>query len=162
MAQDKVDGVLSWPAPQTVKQVQSFLGLANYYRRFIKDFAKIARPLHNLVRKDQQWKWGTEEQTAFDNLKTRIESDASDYATGGVLSMECDDKKYRPVAFLSKSLNDAERNYDVHDKELLGIMRCLEAWRHYLEGAKEKVEIWTDHKNLEYFTSSKKLNRRQA
>ena len=76
--------------------------------------------------------------------------------------MLCDDEKWRPVAYLSKLLNETERNYDVHDKEMLGIMRCLEAWRHYLEGAKEQFEIWTDHKNLEYFMNAKKLNRRQA
>ena len=76
--------------------------------------------------------------------------------------MLCDDNKWRPVAYLSKLLNETERNYDVHDKEMLGIMRCLEAWQHYLEGAKEQFEIWTDHKTLEYFMNAKKLNRRQA
>ena len=90
--------------------------------------------------------------------KFRIESDASDYATGGVLSMLCDNEKWRPVAYLSKSLNPTERNYNVHDKEMLGIMRCLVAWRHYLEGAKQQFEIWTDHKNLKYFMNAKKLN----
>ena len=72
--------------------------------------------------------------------------------------MECDDEKWRPVAYFSKSLNQTERNYDVHDKEMLGVMRCLEAWRHFLEGNKAKFEIWTDHKNLEYFMTSKTLN----
>ena len=76
--------------------------------------------------------------------------------------MLCDDEKWRPVAYLSKSLNPTKRNYDVHDKEMLGIMRCLEAWRHYLEGAKQQFKIWMDHKNLEYFMNAKKLNRRQA
>ena len=76
--------------------------------------------------------------------------------------MLCDDEKWRPVTYLSKSLNPTKRNYDVHDKEMLGIMRCLEAWRHYLEGAKQQFKIWMDHKNLEYFMNAKKLNRRQA
>jgi len=67
-----------------------------------------------------------------------------------------------PCAFYSKSLNDVERNYDVHDKEMMGIIRALEAWRHHLEGVKHRVEIWSDHRNLQYFMSSKKLNRRQA
>ena len=88
--------------------------------------------------------------------------DVSDYATGGVLSMECEDKLWRPVAFLSKSLNETERNYEIHDKEMLVIIRGLEAWRHLLEGAQSKFKIWTDHKNLEYFMKAQKLNRRQA
>ena len=94
--------------------------------------------------------------------KMRIEVDASDYVTGGVLSMECKDGLWRPVAFLSKSLNETERNYEIHDKEMLAIIRGLEVWRHLLEGAQSKFEIWTDHKNLEYFMKAQKLNRRQA
>ena len=94
--------------------------------------------------------------------KMRMEVDASDYATGGVLSMECEDELWRPVAFLSKSLNETERNYEIHDKEMLAIVRGLEAWRHLLEGVQYKFEIWMDHKNLEYFMKVQKLNRRQA
>ena len=89
-----------------------------------------------------------------------MEVDASDYTMGGVLSMECEDGLWRPVAFLSKSLNEAERNYKIHDKEMLAIIRGLENWRHLLEGAKFKV--WIDHKNLEYFMKAQKLNQRQA
>ena len=88
--------------------------------------------------------------------------DASDYVTGGVLSMECEDRLWRPVAFLSKSLNETKRNYEIHDKEMLAIVRGLEVWRHLLEGVQYKFEIWTDHKNLEYFMKAQKLNRRQA
>jgi len=91
-----------------------------------------------------------------------MEVDASDYATGEVLSMECEDKLWRPVAFLSKSLNEMERNYEIHDKKMLVIIRGLEAWRHLLEGGQFKFEIWTDYKNLEYFIKVQKLNRRQA
>ena len=76
--------------------------------------------------------------------------------------MLCEDEKWHPCAFLSEGLNDVERNYDVNDKEMLGIIRALEARRHYLEGAKHELEIWTDHANLQYFMSAKKLNRRQA
>ena len=94
--------------------------------------------------------------------KMRMEVDASDYATGGVLSMEYEDKLWRPVAFLSKSLNEMERNYEKYDKEMLAIIRGLEAWRHLLEGAQSKFKIWTDHKNLEYFMKVQKFNRRQA
>jgi len=92
----------------------------------------------------------------------RVEADASEYATGEVLSMKCKDEKWRPVAFILKSLNKAERNYEIHDREMLAIVRCLDEWRHLLEGAQNKFEIWSDHKNLEYFMSSQKLNRKQA
>jgi len=76
--------------------------------------------------------------------------------------MKGSDELWRPVAFISKSLSDTERNYEIHDKEMLVVVRCLEAWRHFLEGAIMKFEIWTDHKNLEYFIKAQKLNRRQA
>jgi len=135
-----------------------FLGLANYYRRFIKDFARIAAPLHVLVRKEQKWKWEKEQEEAFGKLKAmfttepvlaipdidkdmRVEADTSDYVTGGVLSTKCEDGKWRPVVFISKLLNATEHNYEIHDKEMLAIIRCLEAWRHYLEGAKLEFEI---------------------
>jgi len=179
MQKKKVEGVLSWPAPRNVKEVQKFLGLANYYRRFIENFARIAAPLHMLVRKEQKWKWKREQEEAFEKLKTvfttepilaildinremRVEADASDYATGRVLSTKCKDGKWRPIAFISKSLNATEQNYKIHDKEMLAVIRCLEAWRHYLEEAKLKFKIWTDHKNLQYFMMSQKLNCRQA
>jgi len=168
MEEGKVEGVLGWPVPKTVKNVKKFLGLTNCYRRFIKDFARVARPMNMLTRKDKKWRWGNKQQKAFDELKKvftskpvlaapdldkefRVEADALNYATGGVLSMKCSDEKWRPVAFISKSLSDTERNYEIHDKEMLVVVRCLEAWRHFLEGAVEKFKIWTDHKNLEYF-----------
>ena len=94
--------------------------------------------------------------------KMRMEVDALDYAMGGVLSMECENELWRPVAFLSKSLNETERNYEIHDKEMLAIIRGLESWRHLLEGVQSKFEIWTDYKNLEYFMKVQKLNWRQA
>jgi len=92
----------------------------------------------------------------------RMEVDASDYATEGVLLMEYKDRLWRPVTFLSKSLNEMERNYEIHDKEMLAIIRGLESWRHLLERAQSKFEIWTDHKNLEFFMKAQKLNQRQA
>jgi len=110
MQKEKVEGVLNWPAPKNVKEVQKFLGLANYYRRFIKDFARIAALLHVLVRKEQKWKWEKKQKEAFEKLKAgfttepvlaildinremRVEADASDYATGGVLLTKCEDRK---------------------------------------------------------------------
>ena len=96
------------------------------------------------------------------NKKMRVEADASDYATGGVLLIKCEDGKWRLVAFISKSLNTTEWNYKIHDKEMLAVIRYLEVWRHYLEGAKLEFEIWTDYKNLQYFMTSQKLNHKQA
>jgi len=92
----------------------------------------------------------------------RVEADAPEYTTGGMLSMKGENDKWRLVAFISKSLNEAERNYEIHDREMLTIIRCLDKWRHLLEGAQSKFEIWSDHKNLEYFMGSQKLNHRQA
>jgi hypothetical protein len=176
----KVAGVAEWPEPLNKREVQSFLGFVNFYHRFIKDFSHHARPLFNLTRKEQKWKWDSAEASAFRKLKElvtsalvlvtpaddqpfRIELDSSNFATGMVLSqLLSEDAKWHPVAFLSKSLSETEHNYEIHDKKMLAIMRALEEWRHFLEGASHKVEIWTDHKNLEYFMSAKKLNHRQA
>ena len=92
----------------------------------------------------------------------RVEVDASEYATKEVLLIRCKDNKQRLVVFISKLLNKAERNYEIHDQEMLAIIKCLEEQRYLLEGAQNKFEIWSDHKNLEYFISSQKLNHRQA
>ena len=158
MEEEKVKGVLEWPTPKCVKNVQKFLGLVNYYHRFIEGFASIARSLHDMVKKDKKWDWMEKQEKAFKKLKEkftkepvlvtldldkkiRIEVDALDYATGGVLSMECKDGLWKLVAFLSKSLNEMERNYEIHDKEMLAIIRGLESWRYLLEGAQSKFEI---------------------
>ena len=92
----------------------------------------------------------------------RVEADASNYTIKGVLSMKCSNKLQRLVAFISKLLSDIERNYEIHDKEILVVVRCLEAWRHFLERASTKFKIWTNYKNLEYFVKVQKLNQRQA
>ena len=132
-----------------------------------------------MVKKDQKWDWTERQEEVFRELKEwfikepvlaapdldkkiRMDVDVSDYAIGGVLLMECEDGLWRLVAFLSKLLNETERNYEIHDKEMLAIIQGLENWRHLLEGAHFKFEIWTDHKNLEYFMKVQKLNRRQA
>jgi len=142
MEKEKVDEVPSWPKPKNMKDVRKFLGLTNYYRRFIKDFAQVARPMNMLTRKDVKWQWEEEQQKAFDELKRifttkpvlaapdldkefRVEADASNYATRGILSMKGPNKLWRPVAFISKSLSDTKRNYEIHDKEILAVVRCL-------------------------------------
>jgi len=128
MEKEKVNRVLSWLEPKNVKDVRKFLGLANYYKRFIKDFAQVTRPMNMLTRKDVKWVWGESQQKAFEKLKGvfttkpvlaapdldkefRIEADASNYATRGILSMKCSDNLWRPVTFISKSLSDTKRNY---------------------------------------------------
>ena len=144
MEKEKVKGVLEWLMPKCIKDIQKFLGLANYYHWFIEGFATVARPLHDLVKKNKKWEWMEKEEKAFKELKERftkepvlaapdidkkmrIEVDASDYVTGGVLSIECEDRLWRLVAFLSKSLNKTERNYEIHNKKMLAIIRGLEA-----------------------------------
>jgi len=98
-----------------------------------------------------------------DSEPFRIEADSSDFASGAVLSQQLPgEEKWHLVAFYSKSLSPVEQNYEIHDKEMLAIIRALEEWRYFLEEARHPVEIWTDHKNLEYFMTAKKLNRRQA
>jgi len=152
MEEEKVKGVLEWPTPKCIKDVQKFLELANYYHRFIEGFASVARPLHDLVKKDQKWNWTERQEKVFKeskkrfikelvlaaldiDKKMRIEVNASDYTIGEVLLMKCKDGLWRPVAFLSKLLNETEKNYKIHDKEMLAIVRGLEAWRHLLKGA---------------------------
>jgi len=176
----KVTGVCDWPTPENRTDVQAFIGFVNFYRRFIQDFSTIARPLFDLTRSDKAWNWDTKEQEAFECLKTavttapvlvspqdsepfRIKADSSDFASGAILSQQLPGgEKWHPVAFYSKSLSPVERNYETHNKEMLAIIRALEEWRHFLEGAHYPVEIWTDHKNLEYFMMARKLNRHQA
>jgi len=149
----------------------------NFYWRFIRDFSAKARPLFDLTRSEQVWTWSGKEQVAFEDLKTavttapvlvspqeldpfRIEADSLDFATRAVLSQQSTtDGKWHPVAFYSKSLSSMERNYEIHNKEMLAIIRALEEWRHFLEATTHPVEIWTDPKNLEYFMTAKKLNR---
>jgi len=176
----KVAGVRDWPIPKNWTDMQAFIGFVNFYHRFIRDFSTIARPLFDLTRSDKAWNWDTKEQDAFERLKTavttapvlvspqdsepfRIEADSSDFTSGAVLSQQLPrEEKWHPVAFYSKSLSPVEWNYEIHDKEMLAIIRTLEEWRHFLEGARHPVEIWTDHKNLEYFMTAKKLNYHQA
>jgi len=176
----KVARVRDWPTPENWTDVQAFIGFVNFYRHFIRDFSTIARPLFDLMRSDQAWNWDAKEQEAFEGLKMavttalvlvspqdsepfRIEADSSDFASGAILSQRLPgEEKWHLVVFYSKSLSPVEWNYEIHDKEMLAIIRALEEWRHFLEGARHLVEIWTDHKNLEYFMTAKKLNRRQA
>ena len=136
----KIAGVTEWPTLTNKKEVQSFLGFTNFYRRFIEGFSEHAHPLFDLTRNDSRWRWEAAEHSAFENLKRsvtaapvlispdtsrpfRIEADSSDFATGAVLSqVSAEDEKWHPVAFLSKALSPVEQNYEIHDKEMLAII----------------------------------------
>lgn len=179
MCKTKLDAVLNWPMPNKVKELQAFLGLANYYRRFITNFSRICTPLTSLLKKNSPWFWGEKQQKAFDTLKQLftsapiliypdpqkkfvLETDASDFAIGAVLSQPDSKNLLHPIAFYSRKMLPAERNYDIYDKELLAVIDALKHWRHYLQDTVLPVEVWTDHKNLEYFLQTKTLTRRQA
>jgi len=140
----------------------------------------MSKPLSNLTKKDSTWTWGKEQQNAFEVLKKafttapvlripndkdlfKLSTDASDFATGAVLSQkDMQTNLWYPVAFFFKSLDVHERNYEIYDKELLAVIRGLEEYRHHLEGHLYKVEIWLDHQNLIFFRTAQKLTRRQT
>lgn len=172
----KVESVRAWETPRSVKGVRGFLGFANFYRRFIKDFSKEVAPLVELTKKDRPFQWSPEAQEAFTRLKerfvsapillpfhpdrpTEIETDASGQAVGGVLSQQDDDGTWRPCAYFSKKMTPAEANYPIFDKELLAIVRCLEAWDHELRSV-GKFTVTTDHRNLQYFSTYRRLSER--
>ena len=172
----KVQAVANWKVPMNVSEVCSFLGLAGYYRRFIKNFARIAAPLTNLTRKNHPFAWSLREGEAFNQLKTVLQNapvlqlanqqkdyivttDASDYAMGAMLSQVRDDGEH-PVAFESRKMNPAEQNYPTHERELLAVFHALRTWRHYLLG--RKFIIVSDHHSLKYLQTQPQLSRRQA
>jgi len=174
----KVSVVKEWPTPTNVKEVQSFLGFANFYRRFIANYSRITAPLTALTTKETPFVWDKAQQGAFEELKQRftdqpillvfdpdkpitVETDASDAALGACLSQPGPSGRLQPVAYHSRKLSGAELRYDVHDKELLAIVDAYKAWRVYLEGPKHQVTVYTDHENLRFFTTSKELVRRQ-
>lgn len=175
----KVEAILSWGVPTNLKEVQGFLGFANFYRRFIKNFSRVVGPLTDLTKKGRTFAWSAACNKAFVTLKNaflrapilqpfdfdkpaRVECDASDGATGAVLSQPDATGFWRPVAYLSSRMTLAECNYDIYDKELLAIVKAFEQWRAELEGSPFGIEVHSDHKNLVYFMRSKLLNRRQA
>ncbi|KAG2009522.1 reverse transcriptase-RNase H-integrase [Coprinopsis cinerea AmutBmut pab1-1] len=170
----KVEGLANWPTPKNVKQVRQFLGFGNFYRRFIRDYSKIAKPLNDLTRKNNKFEWTSATEEAFQELKKRftsypvlrmpdftkpfqVEADASKYASGAVLTQMDDDGIRHPVCFMSKTFNDAERNYTIFDRELLAIIRALTEWRHYLQGSPFPLTIFSDHKNLIYWQDPRKI-----
>uniref|UniRef100_A0A2N9HC25 Reverse transcriptase n=1 Tax=Fagus sylvatica TaxID=28930 RepID=A0A2N9HC25_FAGSY len=170
--EEKVKAIKEWPTPKSITEVRSFHGLASFYRRFVKDFSTLAAPLTEIVKKSVGFKWGSEQDRAFIEIKERlcgapllalpdfsktfeIECDASGIGIGAVLMQE-----KRPIAYFSEKLNGAALNYPTYDKELYALVRALETWQHYL-WPKEFV-IHTDHESLKHLKGQGKLNRRHA
>jgi len=175
----KLEEIKNWPSPMTVKQVQSFLGFGNFYRKFIGHYADFARPLNDLRKKDLTWNWTDTCQEAFEKLKAEfqktpvllmpnltkpfiIESDASKFATGAVIWQKDMNGDWHPCRYISHSFDVTQRNYEIYDRELMGIVHALETWRHYLQESPFSTVILSDHKNLMYFRTAQKLNRWQA
>jgi hypothetical protein len=167
----KVQEVLNWKAPISVHEVRSFLGLAGYYRRFIPDFSKIAKPMTRLLQKDTRFIWTPECDMAFHKLRTLLTTapvlaqpdiekpcdvycDASGIGLGGVLMQEG-----QVIAYTSRQVWKHEVNYPTHDLELAAVVHALKAWRHYLLG--NVCNIYTDHKSLKYIFTQPELNMRQ-
>jgi len=198
METDRVDTIRSWPTPASVRDVRIFLGFANYYRRFVEGFSRIAAPLHQITQRPPEASKGGHRQRqeesrpieldpdavkAFEILKERfatgpvlvhfdpslpcrVETDASGFAISGILNQSRPGPNgkdlWHPIAYYSRKMTSAERNYDTHDGELLAVVEAFKHWRHYLEGAAHDITLHTDHHNLQGFMSTKVLSRRQA
>ncbi len=180
MDPEKIMAVVEWPSPDSRKALQRFLGFANFYRRFIRNFSQLASPLTALTSPRTTFRWSDAAEAAFAKLKSRfvstpilttpdpsrqfvVEVDASEVGVGAVISQRSPtDDRMHPCAFLSHRLSPAERNYDIGNRELLAVKLALEEWRHWLEGSGVPFIVWTDHKNLEYIKTAKRLNSRQA
>jgi len=174
MEEEKIGTIKEWKETTNVKGIQSFLGFANFYRRFIQDYSRITTPLTSLTSKEVSWEWGDKQQMAFDTLKTAmvtepilqhfdpeqpvtIETDASDYAIGAICSQPDDNGILHPVAYYCRKRKDPEQNYDIHNKEILAIVDALRKWDKYCKTTGPKITILTNHKNLEYWKSKKDL-----
>lgn len=172
-----VRAIREWPRPEKQKDVQQFIGLAQFYQQYIRNFADIALPLTALLGEGRQFVWDESTESAFIALKTAIssapvlrifdpdlpstvETDASGFAVGAVLFQIDADGFPRPVAFTSRKMNSAERNYPTHEQELLAVVHALKTWRYYLDGS--HFVVYTDHDTLRHFPTQPKLTRRQA
>jgi RNase H-like domain found in reverse transcriptase len=175
----KVKVIQDWSEPRKVKDIQSFLGFANFYRRYIHNYSDIVAPLTRLTQKNIPWNFNESCKLAFLTLKQAfistpvlthykpscplvIETDASNYALAAILSQVESNGEIYLVTYLSRTFSDTELNYDTHDKELMAIYEVFKAWRHYLEGTEVPIDVVMDHKNLEYFCTTQILSRRQA
>lgn len=172
---NKIDKILAWPLPKTVKQIKGFLGILGYYRKFIKDFAKLTKPLTKCLKKGAEIIHNDEFKTCFNDCKQLltsdpilrypdfekpfiIETDASDFALGAVLSQKFEDSKEHPIAYASRTLNDTECNWSATEKELAAIVWAVKHFRPYIYGT--KFQLRTDHKALLWLRQKKDLNRK--
>ncbi|KAH9263566.1 hypothetical protein BASA83_013014 [Batrachochytrium salamandrivorans] len=155
MDPSKISAVQDWPAPKKVRELQVFLGFTNFYRALVSGYSDITCHLTKVTQEGCSIFLGTRSK------RLRLK-DASDFAISGVLHQHDQTNTLRPVAFYSRQMNNAERNYDIYDKELLAVVESFKHWRHLLQGGLHPVTVLCDHKNLEYFMSTKKLTRRQA
>lgn len=177
--QEKIAVIKDWGYAKTKREIQSYLGFCNFYRRFIKDYSKICMPLNRLTNKGVVFDFNDECKQAWETIRTAlcsapilhhfqtdyetmIETDASDGVVSGVLSQRQKDDLWHPVAYYTKTMKKAENNYPIHDKEMLAIVRAFEQWRAELEGASRPTLVYSDHEALEYFMTTKKLSGRQA
>ena len=171
----KVRAIIEWPRPKSVHDVRSFLGLASYYRRFVRGFSEMARPLTQLTKNGVEWNWSTAQHQAFNRLKLAlttapvlklpdfgrqfvVTTDASDAAVGAILEQDFGNG-LQPVAFASRKLNDAEMRYSAYERELLGIVWALAQWKHYCRGP-HSVIIQTDHAPLRHLPNQASVNTR--
>ena len=160
MDPQKVQAIVNWKTPTCVKDIQAFIGFANFYRRFVQAFSKVVAPLIALIQKDVPFKWTEDCQKAFDLLKQRfttapilahfdpskeiiVETDASDWVSAGILSQYSVDNILCPVAFFSKKHSAQEVNYEIYNKELLVIICAFEEWRPELEGSAFPIKVIT-------------------
>ena len=172
----KVEAVQTWPPPQNVHDLRAFLGLANYYRRFVANYSKMTLPLTSMLKKGAQVSMGEEEMSAFLQVKEaltsapvlavadprlgyRIVTDASDFAVGAIL-LQDHGQGYQPIAYESRKLQPAELRRNVYEKEMLAILHSLKAWRCYVEG--RTIELVTDHESLKWLMTQKDLDRQQT
>jgi RNase H-like domain found in reverse transcriptase/Reverse transcriptase (RNA-dependent DNA polymerase)/Integrase zinc binding domain/Chromo (CHRromatin Organisation MOdifier) domain len=177
VSQDKISAVRDWPTPRNVGDVRSFLGLAGFYRRFVKDFSKIALPLTQMTQKERAWEWGKEQQAALDALKAALCSapvllipdpskpytlncDACDYAIGATLQQD-QGNGLQPVAFMSRKLKPAEINYDTREKEFMALVDACSHWRQYLH-SEQPFKLLSDHDSLKYHKTMPNLSGRLA
>ena len=178
MDKSKIQVIQDWPTPHHLRDIQAFLGFTNFYRCFIQNYSKITVPLTRLTCKSCPWNWSPNCEAAFQLLKSSfttapvlahwdpdsslvLETDASDLMLTAILFTYIEGELH-PIAYHSRALNTTELNYNIHDKELLAIVKAFKKWRHYLEGTPTPTDIITDHRNLTYFCKSKNLSRRQA
>ncbi len=174
----KTNAVRNWPSLKQVKKVQAFLRLMNYYWKFVSNYAKIAEPLTQLTHKNEKWHWDKEQKNAFHTLKRSLnrtahlrilnstcekvlKTNASNFAVKACL-YQIKNEQQRLIAYQSRKLSESEKRYEVHNKELLVIVKALQDWRPYLADTEKSIQIYTDHKNLRNFATMKQLNQQQV